>query len=148
MEKLELKHLAPYAIHGIFVEVFGNKDILTGIDFEHGIVETLNNNNCLVEDLKIYLRPLSDLTDNELKEFFNDSDIDIVRMKYAIVVNYKMMGEWFKETIPLRKVLEDWTSNLVMSAWLYNKLLENHYDLFGLIEKGLAIDKNTLQKPV
>ena len=27
----------------------------------------------------------------------------------------------------------------------YNILLENHFDIFGLIEKGLAIDMNTLK---
>lgn len=68
-------------------------------------------------DIIPILRPLSDL---ELDEFENK----IFNREYIID----------KET----------ESDLSYYEWCF--LFENHFDVFGLIEKGLAIDINTLNK--
>ncbi len=66
---------------------------------------------------KPILRPLSDL---ELDEFKNK----IFNREYI--------------------VCEGCDADLGYYEWCY--LFERHFDVFGLIEKGLAIDKNTLEK--
>ena len=126
MEKLELKYLAPYLPYGLkfyWEDLKGNINepwslTINSIDF------ALENQN------KPILRPLSDLT----KEITHN-------------------GEKF---IPIDYFVGD-DSDLVYNACLihndfsylpYNLvqlLLEWHFDIFGLIEKGLAIDINTLK---
>ena len=113
--KLELKHLAPYSLYGLKVKLFNNIDIITGIDFENGIIETMSNNNCLTKNLKPILIPLSDYTEG-YANFWNYSFRDF---KWAII-------------------------NKEVSVLCWHDLLSKHYDVFGLIEKGLAIDINTL----
>jgi len=139
--KLELKHLACYLPY----ELKMHQENLTGTKSYSWKLLPEHIDDALAFQNKPILRPLSDLTDEVLKEMFNDQDLDISRMKYAIVCNYQLMGEWFKETIVLRKVFNDDYAAFTMSGWLLMKLFENHLDVFGLIEKGLAIDINTLK---
>lgn len=141
MEKLELKYLAPYLPYGLkfIVEIseFAKKELGNTAPYENRKFTLGNNFDLCLKHGKPILKPLSDLTDEFLIKLFNDLDLDIVRMKYGITINYKMMGDWFKEHISLRSYNNE--RCLTMSAWLYVALLENHIDVFGLIDKGLAV---------
>jgi hypothetical protein len=77
-----------------------------------------------LNELKPILRPLSDMSDEENLEFG---------------------GLWaFAETyIP---DIEDTHDPYEIEPEAFRFLLSEHFDLFGLIEAGLAIDKTTLNK--
>ena len=113
MEKLELKHLAPYlpyklkvmGEYGKYEEVIGyeNNHLL----FEYGLGK--------IESLKPILRPLSDLSKNEfiseLGHFTKTFKFNLDVTEYQFII----------------------------------KMIKLHFDVFGLIEKGLAINKNTIK---
>lgn len=127
--KLELKHLAPYLPYNLKMKRNGfigelltiknpkENSLVDYYEFQVNCSDWWENN---VDDLNPYkpiLRPLSDLTKDELDEFtmcfrmyYNKSNFDYRLMTYS-------------------------------DAELCFK---KHVDVFGLIEKGLATDKNTI----
>lgn len=120
MEKLELKHLAPYlpyGLTGICTEEFTGIETVYGISYYKGSSDVYlitSFDDLDIEYFKPILRPLSDLTKKEYKNSFYGNPLD-----------YKI------DELPYK---------------VFIKLLELHFDVFGLIEKGLAIDINTLNK--
>jgi hypothetical protein len=119
--KLELKHLAPYLPYG-----------LNGIHQDRII--DLNPNNLWVFTLnaKPILRPLSDL-DLDLWNIINDVDGEY----YLQLDNGNV---FLTDTCDLNLFEISRTINVL------NQLFKNHFDVFGLIKRGLAIDINTIDK--
>ena len=132
MDKLELKHLTPYFPYKLktvgFTKIYPDP-IITGVLSSnnhvywnyHGATGAWN-----LKDIKPILRPLSDLK----------KEIDMQGEKVSAY-----------EILPGRE-REDY-ENPILGYWSWNAmqiLFENHFDVFGLIEKGLAIDINTLKK--
>jgi hypothetical protein len=128
--KLELKHLAaylPYNVQIAYLLLDGQKSIL---DFEAA-------NFFCSETEKLILRPLSDLFDAaeeasgleyiDLLMHFAECDVEI---EFVDALKYE--GR-FKAMIKYAPYT------------LMQKLFEFHFDVFGLIDAGLAIDKNTLE---
>lgn len=151
--KLELKHLAPYLPFELklYQPVKGNTYKNGGYYRKRKMtVNNVINTISRQERIKPILRPISDLLD-ESKEYFkiikrkslwmdcqnsSYSDFEIQCHELinntgciSISVNFKRDDE----NISLGFVYND-----------YQWLLENHFDIFGLIEKGLAIDINTI----
>ncbi len=92
---------------------------LNGIHKDKRIVFHTDNIWTFILNAKPILRPLSDLTKEDwIDEFIFSSDLI-----ESIIKRNGFEFAWLE------------TSN-------YLKLLENHFDVFGLIEKGLAIDIN------
>lgn len=155
MEKLELKHLAGYLPYDLRYK-FANQTYIfrNVIDFDY-------------EYSKPILHPLSDLTKEievngekfvpmeELVRIMHPNEVFIsletstarnlqsVRYKYhrgrntvcdTINVYTEELNQGSKYCFNI--VNTDW--------WIIQKLLEWHFDIHGLIEKGLAIDINTL----
>lgn len=144
--KLELKHLAPYLSYGLeFICICPDS-----MEYEVSQVSNIHLGNEIIEvgatefefsdlggeEIKPILRPLSDLT-KEIE--YNGEKIFPV--------------EWLEDkyfTTDLHsqcnRIIEDerWINHC--DYLLIQYLLEWHFDVFGLIEKGLAIDKNTLEK--
>lgn len=125
--ELELKHLAAYLPYGLKVEYslpeWQQKQIdkITMLSISHSrvYIESYNFNGW-IEKYKPILRPLSYLT----KEIEVNGEKFIPRMKfYGTPLDYKI------------------TSN---SYDVIQKLLEWHFDIFGLIDSGLAVDINSL----
>lgn len=136
--KLELKHLAPYLPYGL-------KCYEPRFNTKHTIIGFVGNEVYIGDDDEIcsfvfdnetlpILRPLSDLT-KEVKvngekfipfKWFNfiNSDIDFETQIIALSNDIKWLDSTYYGII--------------------EKLFEWHFDVFGLIEKGLAIDINTL----
>jgi hypothetical protein len=56
----------------------------------------------------------------------------------GLTATYKMMGDVFTDIIINAGGIND------TDYWVVQKILENHFDVFGLIEKGLAINANDL----
>ena len=126
--KLELKHLAPYLPYDLMCEVKDQGKTkhakLSGayIDNSYAFFDTVESEHGY-DSIKPILRPLSDL-------------------QKLITINDEIF-------IPLNWIFgEDWSdahSNPLF--WQYGntkKLFEWHFDVFGLIPEGLAIDINTL----
>ena len=127
--KLELKHLAPYLPYGLnwFCLDEDSREIehlptVKIYDLEKQTIE-IGGMDIDLSDLpypdgltiKPILRPLSDLQNKEHE-------------------NRKVDREYIIEA--------DADADLSYYEWCY--LLENHFDVFGLIKKGLAIDINTI----
>ena len=80
---------------------------------------------------KPILRPLSDLT--------KEIEVDGEKFVPAIELNWSnITTDILSKSINLTNKFNN------LFAFDYKKLLEWHFDVFGLIEKGLAIDINTL----
>lgn len=158
IEKLELKHLAPYLPYGL-------KDVkyYDGFTF-NGEVTVLNVMNYVYKDTsaKIVLHPLSDLTKHcedlgfvPIYELLNSKEGDfLVKERFGKIQATNRIEIWTNpehvditgENIPSQYVEGIFTSSIL--AHSYNrviKLHEWHFDVFGLIESGLAIDVNTLE---
>jgi hypothetical protein len=115
--KLELKDLAPYLPYG--VQYKDNKNIvkiLKSLDAVILMADFGHGDAQEFKELKPILRPLSDLQNEEYEN-------KIFNREYIID----------KEA----------DSELGYYEWCY--LFKNHFDVFGIIEKGLAIDINTLK---
>ena len=130
--KLELKHLAPYLPYGLELYSDGKKYKTIGFK-QDSLLTTLVDNPLLDEiyhtgfnAMKPILRPLADLDKPEFE-----------------------MDDWRKQAI----LSLDETANLPYNSReshiggiVYGdmlKLFEYHFDVFGLIKEGLAIDINT-----
>ena len=78
----------------------------------------------LVEEVKLYLYPLSSMTEEQKKEYnFWKHDVPVCHYEYGDVI----------------EELE-----LLESPESFNYLIKNHFDYYGLIPKGLALDATGL----
>ena len=133
--KLELKHLAPYLPYGLEVAFNLDQD-----GYEYGIIDGLNKDLDIVEvnacdpyvsDIKPLLRPLSDLT----KEIEHNGE------KFVPI-------EYFEENYYTLDLHQQCNRVIKDPRWMYqcrymfvDYLFKWHFDVFGLIEQGLAIEK-------
>lgn len=139
MEKLELKHLAPYLPYG-----------LKGIDIPEGYtgIREMNlfNIDWFLENTKIILRPLSDLTRE-----INIKGNKFIPIEYFEIGDDDFGTEFDHGNIKTIKSLTDisvnnsWHDLHYMPYILIQQLLEWHFDIFGLIDKGLAISYSDAQ---
>lgn len=135
--KLELKHLCSYLPYGLkyFIDFEDGDTIISTVD---GIIENeiylSSGNETLIEDKMSnpILRPLSDLVDSEEIE---------VDGKEFVAIDYFIGGD-SDEILNACKIndLRFLPYNII------EKLLEWHFDIFGLIDAGLAIDYNRIKK--
>jgi len=128
--KLELKHITPYLPYGLKITYKNEVTELTGLHTnEDGIIrgqsilDIDNDDYPFNSDYwKPILRPLSDLTRDYVDEnispsYLNDKSISFIKNNSR--------------------------GNFTLYQSMY--LFEHHFDVFGLIEKGLAIDINTIK---
>jgi len=147
MKKLELKHLAPYLPYNlkVFDDYYSEIRYLAALAFSDcGIVKQLHYPSQTREynEIKPILHPLSDLT----KEIEHNGE------KFVPI-------EWLNENKSVRlikvintgryEVFSENTGTTNIRFWEYciiEKLFEWHFDVFGLIKDGLAIDINTIKQ--
>lgn len=135
-DKLELKHWTSYLPHKVQLKYCVNKGTVWTLD------ET--NINSITTHDKLILRPLSDLT-KEIE--VNDErfiPIEFLTKMFDLNENYELRFE--NNLFVLWDKINEWYRINDNNFILFQKLFEWHFDVFGLIEKGLAIDKNSLQK--
>jgi hypothetical protein len=153
--KLELKHLAPYQEHKVKLMFKGEKYNIGYLSTKR--IAFINQTNELIKmtweqasiKVKPILRPLSDLNTKYGEDIINEHSINILieekfKLEYGIFSHYKgflnieLDGDYdlrydSNKSIGFDVIFE-----------IQKQLFKNHYDVFGLIEKGLAIDINTL----
>lgn len=126
--KLELKHLAPYLPYDLkilhSVKEINTMKAITDICIHTELGHTLNFYRFI--EFKPILRPLSDLlktieVNNQKfmparKLGFYQTDVDFIFINQIVLIQFRFV----------------------------QKLIEWHFDIFGLIEKGLAVDINNL----
>jgi hypothetical protein len=124
MGKLTIEHLAPYLPYGLSIDTSkleNGYSIMTMCD--KGGLSNISIGNVMDEYpyTKPILRPLSDLT----KEIDHNGE--------RFVPYY-----WFgRQGININSIKDE--------RWhIVQKLLSWHFDVFGLIDKGLAVDINTI----
>lgn len=138
--KLELKHLLAYSPYGLKAV-----KALTRIEITAVILETeqIYHTSYLgsklrvisnIEDIKPILRPLSDLYKEDLVYLINHHSTDW----FSDTNNESLVNDCLEKE-NLHHYIEFLPFGLV--TWF----VENHYDIFGLIEKQLAININTLE---
>jgi hypothetical protein len=134
--KLELKkeEIIPYLPYDLKVmDLYDNKErVFAGYSFNHtepvkiSVYKNLLSTGRLLSEVKPILRPLSDLTiDEEFYSSFFTTFSDEDNVGYICESKSDVSNQ-----------------GLSYSCILF--LIENHFDVFGLIEKGLAIDINTI----
>lgn len=140
--ELEVKHLAPYLPYGLKLQY-----VVRGVVQSTGIMRSISHNDFETHPTMVninyqgeehiwmfrpILRPLSDLT-KEIEEKF----VPIEKCGYCSLEDCTNESE-----------IEEITSSHILGFMPFNyfdKLLEWHFDVFGLIPNGLAIDINTLE---
>lgn len=117
--KLELKHLAAYLPYGIKLEADyihkGFKTLLVVQNPTNSLRNGLTIPEAIEYNAKPVLRPIEDLKKNDFSDVLGHFTHD-----YVFILD---------ET----------------NYWFVQKMLELHFDVFGLIPEGLAVDMNTLK---
>lgn len=172
--KLELKDLAPYLPYGIKVNLcdlqgelkYENRAIRS-FDIRMGFKDF----NLVCERSRVYyldsikpiLRPLSDLNKNiEINE--RQSTIPMIKLatiafpksiKFEIIKDYVSLGQEYSFHFNKNELSFECMQGYNGKKWnidcyvpnqfeLFQYLFKWHFDVFGLIEKDLAINKNEL----
>ncbi len=140
IDKLELKYIVPYLPYNLQVEYEDVVCGLEGFDFELAIVERANIS---LDRIKPLLRPLSDIKEFQIinKEWF--TPIERLHQKYYFKNgDYTGIDIDFRDTVS--KIIYIKGCDLI-PHWMYQDLIKWHFDVFGLIGSGLAIDINSLK---
>lgn len=174
MEKLQLKHIGPYLPYGLQVQIIetGNNRKLISVNANESVVLAADDLNPFsfprckpVTGIKPILRPLSDL----YKEIDGKVGIvEIAKMLSGTVLVEKIDGcctnlSYFKctfedgfEELIINENCEGWYRsyfdknqpstgrNVINQFEVFQYLFQHHYDVFSLIDKGLAIDLNSI----
>ena len=135
--KLELKHLAPYLPYGLKAMDLDNGSVrtVTLLHFTYDM-ETVGHNHLIYEGLLLkkhqpILKPLSDLDSGNVEGLFYSE---------WLIEKYHTIGIENQ----INRIEDDIRWINYCDYILIQHLLEWHFDVFGLIEKGLAIDINTI----
>lgn len=153
--KLELKHLAPYLPYGLKIQTLNRRENLLTYKLVIGLSENAVTYEFLkgcapdrlpFKDVKPILRPLSDLTKEinyglstyAFTDLFEIGDCDgcVFEFEHGNIKTIKAL-----ESIAKYNLHND--INYLPNA-VVNMMYEYHFDVFGLIDKNLAIDINTL----
>ena len=140
---IELKHLAPYLPYGL--KAMDNKDEIfemTGFSAEHGnsfkMIELMNVNESKYfgnfVGIRPILRPMSDLKKEITHKGKKLTPIYWLEEFYDTLDLHEQAVRLIKEPM--------WVNQC--DYMLIIHLIEWYFDVFGLIEKGLAVDVNTL----
>ena len=144
--ELEIKHLSPYLPYGLKIQHNGYTEVLEGLSGELCSIagESYWNN---IADVKPILRLMSDLTSVYGDEYINEHSINMLIGRNNGYGDITISQ--FAKTLCLEIEVDDSSSvkqiEFDMILTISNQLFKGHYDVFGLIEQGLAIDINTIK---
>lgn len=154
--KLELKHIAPYLAHGLNILIEDNWietvsglsgtsiDTTVGNNWEYSVTPLLLPLSALTEPLEDGIIPAIKLSELLIEKGIKKDIAPTIPFSARIVT--KPFGKMLKVT-----KCDEW---YVMISFdnperakhiLIEKLIEWHFDIYGLIDSGLAIDKRTIK---
>lgn len=162
--KLELKHINPYAPYGLKFKSDDKICILDEVIVGMNTVVDWDSNNHFINKIKPILVPMSMMDDYDmeyllLKCLENEGykHIDVDSFEWALVQNldnkwvrgYHVNDRYFEITISDKGVkvytsdIDGKTSpkNISIPYDVYEYFFMRHLDVFGLIKKGLAVEK-------
>ena len=169
-EKLELKHIAPYLPYELqmayivrdeIVEIGSLDKVFIYIDATYKIRYGINNNDVEHEWMfKPFLRSLSSMTKEEAYEFgvlllgeaeMEDKEVGIGGMAvmedmYPPIMYKDQEDEDYSVIIQFSSIGVSMSGIDLIPHEAYEWLFSKHFDIFGLIDKGLAIDINSVVK--
>lgn len=129
---LLLKDLCGRLPYGVKIQVNDRVETLEGIGILDNVAEYGSFLSCDIEEIKPYLFPLSSMTEEQKEElFYNYIHNDIY---FDDFTDYFLAGELW----------HDICVSMTAIPALINWLMKNHFDIYGLIPKGLAIDATGL----
>ena len=124
--ELEIKHIAPYLPYELSVQIKYNDRFIFQIlrDFAISDLDLFKN------QIKPILRPMSDL----YKQIENDIENEVTYIEdLSQTCCNKIEYEFIKSIIDSGKLLEK-----PLPYWTFKWFFKNHFDIFGLIEKGIG----------
>ena len=129
-KNLLLQDLSARLPYGVKISVNDNVETLQGINVLDNVVEYGSCLSCGVEEVKPYLFPLSSMTeeqwDNAPRVNLTDFTFESLKCGCFTVASYTC------------------DNNLSDLVEFINWLIENYFDIYGLIPMGLAIDCTNL----
>lgn len=143
MEKLELKHLSPYLPYDLKWYCLDKPSGEFELNYMTGIFSYAGEMQVQVGNYDISLE--DDLENDE--ELFKPILKPKNQILENLISNYDRFEQWGQEWINHVLDFQDKLDEVNFDACPYDlmqHLLENHYDLYGLIGKGLAVDINEL----
>ena len=145
-DKITLDHLAPYIPYGLKVETVDGIFEVDGWGSEIGIfLKTMMYGANAIPAYKPILRPLSDLT----KEITHNGEtfvpIDYLNGEFAGKIPRKFEVNQTIRNPNIFFTLAEWISFKELHE-LFELLFSWHFDVFGLLDAGLAIDFNDLKE--
>lgn len=174
MNKLELKDIAGYLPYGLKVERPDGKTILEMYGILGTLIQHKEDNEITYSSLsgcKPLLRPMSDLYkpclpdgkipivelakiavlgQNNCDDLLWDIDssyeyVSAIKKEYEYCFGYDNVGAfWINKEDICDRYFTDIDINSQLQ--LFQKLYEWHFDIHGLIDKGIAIDLNTIKQ--
>ena len=140
--RVEIKNVSPYLPYGLKIQHITTKEIkiVNGIyeQYKDGtFIYYWNENYGTINassHYKLVLRPMSNLTK---KIEIDGVDIIPIEGMFLPCGERETLTSWADEN-------KCWLGTQV-SYLVYENLFELHFDVFGLIDKGLAVDINTLK---
>lgn len=136
MKKLTIEHLAPYLPYKL---EFWSNNLGRKRKMKEGNIESIVENN---HSMKPILHPLSDLVEG----IIHDGETFIPKQYLEEKFRRKMdISEGVINGSVVYLNTDDWEQWQDL-YWIFQKLFEWHFDIFELIEQGLAIDINTLEE--
>ncbi len=158
MDKLTLEHLAPYLPYGLKAEMLDYKCDYVGKQYDEIVGFHQWDKNCSywsaltvggskpnIERIKPILRPLSDLS--IYNESFEESWI--IRLNKECIEVSNAGGIWLDSDLDFDLMYDRYEPpgylRLEYTSKSRDWLVKNQFDVFGLIEKGLAIDINSIE---
>lgn len=138
---LELKEIAPYLGYGIKLYDTSSKTILKLDDFCNTIIPEEFRNQ---------------FGNTGLSQLMADNKIKLILYPMSSYMNESSLS--FKDLASILNEAEDYTAKFLfgkiklqsekIALALFVDLITDHYDVFGLIEKGFAIDVETIENNI
>ena len=125
-KEILLKDLCARLPYGVKISVNNNTESLQGINVLDNIVEYGSFLSSNIEEVKPYLFPLSSMTEEQEDEW------------------YEVFVDPLSKKLDRHTRQEDLQLQADAQAFGIEYLLKNHFDIYGLIPMGLAIDATNL----
>ena len=140
--KLEVKHLAPYLPYNIEIYFLGTDiDSETPKFIRTKLLGVKKDQHFSSVTFFFYLHD----QDQEKTNFYSKNRIKLILKPLSRLKQDKeLIDELDKISFGTFSELYDIKNINKIPNIIYQLLIENHYDVFNLIEKGLAVDINTL----